>query len=60
MKMSSIVNIFHVTSFCDGNPMVTGGFPPQKQVAQSCDVLFDLRPNKRLSKHSSRWLIGMI
>ena len=33
-----------------GNPSVTGGFPSQKTVMQSFDVLFDLRLNRPLSK----------
>ena len=33
--------------FCAGNSPVTGEFPEQSQVAQSFDVLFDLRLNKR-------------
>ena len=33
---------------------VTGGFPLQRPVTRSFDVFFDLRLNKRLSKHSRR------
>ena len=33
-----------------GNSPVTGEFPAQRPVAQSFDVFFDLRLNKRLSK----------
>ena len=35
-----------------GNSPVTGEFPSQRPVKQSFDVFFDLRLNKRLSKHS--------
>ena len=38
-----------------GNSPVTGEFPPQRPVARSCDVFFDLRLNKRLSKQSWGW-----
>ena len=31
--------------------LVAGELPSQKPVAQSFDIFFDLRPNKRLSKH---------
>ena len=42
--------------FVRGNPLVTGGIPSHRAVTQSCDVFFDLRLNKRLSKHSGhRW-----
>ena len=37
-------------ALCEGNPLVTGGFPPQRPVMQSCDVFFDLCRNKLLSK----------
>ena len=41
-------------ALCEGNPPVTGGFPPQRPVTRSFDVFFDL--NKRLSKQSRcRW-----
>ena len=37
------------------NPPVTGGFPSQRPVTpRRFDVFFDLRPSKRLSKHSRR------
>ena len=32
-------------SLCEGNPPVTSGFPSQKLVTRSFDVLFDLRLN---------------
>ena len=34
---------------------VTGEFPTQRPVTRSFDVFFDLRLNKRLSKHSWGW-----
>ena len=40
-------------AICEGNPSVTGGFPPsQRPATRSFDVLFDVRLNKRLSKQS--------
>ena len=35
-----------------GNSAVTGEFPAQRPVTRSFDVFFELRLNKRLSKHS--------
>ena len=43
-------------ALCAGNSPVTGEIPPQKPVTHSSDVFFDLRLNKRLSKHSKRRL----
>ena len=40
---------------CAGNSPVTGEFPAQRPVTRSCDVFFDLRLNKRLSKQSWGW-----
>ena len=37
---------------CAGNSSVTGEFPSQRPVTRSFDVFFDLRLNKRLSKHA--------
>ena len=46
-------------ALCEGNPLVTGGFPSQRPVVGSLDVFFDLCLNKRLSKqlrcHHSLW-----
>ena len=42
-------------AICAGNSPVTGEFPAQSPVTRSCDVFFDLRPNKRLSKHWRGW-----
>ena len=39
-------------AFGEGNPLVTGGFPSQRPVTRSFDILFDLLLNKRLSKQS--------
>ena len=41
-------------ALCAENSPVTGEFPSQRPVTQSFDVFFDLRLNKRLSKHSRR------
>ena len=41
-------------TLCDGNPLVTGGFPPQRQVTRRFDVFFGMRLNKRLNKQSRR------
>ena len=38
-------------AICAGNSPVTGEFPSQRPVKQSFDAFFDLRLNKRLSKH---------
>ena len=42
-------------ALCAGNSQVTGEFPSQRPVTWSCDVFFDLRLNKRLSKQSLDW-----
>ena len=42
-------------AICAGNSSVPGEFPTQRPVMRSFDVYFDLRPNKRLSKHSWGW-----
>ena len=42
-------------AICAGNSPVSGEFPTQRPVTRSFDVYFDLRPNKRLSKHSWGW-----
>ena len=41
-------------SLCEGNSLVTGGFPSQRPVTRSFDVFYYLRLNKRLSKQSTR------
>ena len=42
---------------CEENSPVTGEFYSQKPVTRSLEVFFDLRLNKRLSKHSRRrWI----
>ena len=40
---------------CAGNSPVTGEFPAQRPVTRSCDVFFDLRLKKRLSKQPWGW-----
>ena len=43
-------------AICAGSSPVSDEFPAQSPVTQSFDVFFDLRLNKRLSKHSwGRW-----
>ena len=43
-------------ALCAGNSPVSGEFPAQRPVTWSFDVLFDMRPNKRLSKQwRRRW-----
>ena len=39
-------------TICPENSPVSDEFPAQRQVTRSCDVFFDLRLNKRLSKQS--------
>ena len=46
-------------TICAGNSPVTAEFPAQRPVAQSFDVFFDLRLNKRLSKQSWGWWFEM-
>ena len=56
MMTSSNGNIFRLLALCEGNPPVTGGFPSQRPVARSFDILFGLRLNKRLNKRlRGRW-----
>ena len=42
-------------AICAENSPVPGEFPAQRPVTRSFDVLFDLRPNKRLGKQSWGW-----
>ena len=42
-------------ALCEGNPLVTGGFPSQRPVTWNFDIFFDLCLNKRLSKQSWGW-----
>ena len=42
-------------AICAGNSLVTGEFPVKRPVTQNFDVFFDLRQNKRLSKHWWGW-----
>ena len=48
-KLSALLAI------CARNSPVTGEFPAQRPVTRNCDVFFDLRPNKLLSKQSWGW-----
>ena len=48
---------FRITGPCEGIPPVTGGFPSQRSVTRSFNVLFDLRMDKRFSKQSIRQFI---
>ena len=41
-------------ALCEGNSPVTGEFTSQRPVTRSFDVLYYLRPNKRLNKQSRR------
>ena len=45
-------------AICAGNSPVPGEFPTQRPVTRSFDVLFDLRPNKQLSKQWWGWWFG--
>ena len=56
MMTSSNGNIFRVTGPLCGEFTGPGEFPTQRPVTWSFDVFFDVRLNKRLSKHSSGWL----
>ena len=43
-------------TLCEGKPLVTDGFHPQKPVTRRFDVFFDLRLNERLGKQLwRRW-----
>ena len=55
MMTSSNGNIFRVTGPLCGEFTGPGVFPTQRPVTRSFDVFFDLRLNKRLSKHSWGW-----
>ena len=44
-----------VLALCVGNSPVTGEFPAQRPMTRSLHVFFDLRLNKRLTKHSWGW-----
>ena len=46
---------FALLVICAGNSPVLGEFPAQRPVTRSCDVSFDLRLYKRLSKQSWGW-----
>ena len=55
MKTSSNGNIFRITGLLCEEFTVTGEFPSQRPVKRSFEVFFDLRLNKRFSKHSWGW-----
>ena len=42
---------FASLALSEGNPSVTGGFPPQRPVTRSYDVFFDLRLNEMLTNN---------
>ena len=42
-------------AICAGNSLVSDEFPTQRPMTRSFDVFFDLRLNKRLSKHWWGW-----
>ena len=47
--------IFICVAFTLTLKLLSGEFPTQRPVTRSFDVFFDLRPNKRLSKHWWGW-----
>ena len=55
MMTSSNGNISALLAICVGNSSVLREFPAQRPVTRSFDVFFDMRPNKRLSKHWWGW-----
>ena len=59
MMTSSNGKISALLAMYAGNSPITGEFPEQRPVTGSFDVLFDLRPNKRLSKQSWGWWFEM-
>ena len=52
---SSNGHSFRVTGPLCGEFTGPGEFPAQRPVTRGFDAFFDLRPNKRLSKHSWGW-----
>ena len=52
---SSIGKMSALLALCAGNSPVTGEFPSQRPVTRNFDIFLDLRPKKRLSKHSWGW-----
>ena len=55
MMTSSNGNLFRVTGPLCGEFTGPGEFPTQRPVTRSFDVFFDMRLNKRLSKHPWGW-----
>ena len=57
-----MVIFFALLARCEGNPLVTGGFPSQRTVTRSFYVFFDLHLNKRCANNRDpsdlrRWRI---
>ena len=51
-----LIDYSTLLALCEGNPLVTGGFPSQRPVTRSFNVFFDMRLNKGLSKQARhRW-----
>ena len=48
-------NISVLLAICAGKSSLPSEVPAQRPVTRSFDVFFDLRPNKRLSKHWWGW-----
>ena len=46
-------------ALCEGNPLVTGGFPSKRPMTLSFDIFFDVYLNKLLNKQLKGWLIKM-
>ena len=59
MMTSSNGNIFRITGHLCGEFTGPGEFPTQRPVTRSFGVFFDLRPNRRLSKHRWGWWFEM-
>ena len=47
-------------ALCAGKLSVTGEFPTQRPMMQSCDVFFDLRPNKRLRRDRAHYDVNVM
>ena len=52
VTMMTSSNGIILLALCAGNLPLAGEFSPQRPVTRSFDVFFDLRLNKRLSKHA--------
>ena len=55
---------FTLLALCEGNPLVTGGFPSQRPVTRSFDVFFDLRLYNRdagdLRRHRAHYDVNVM